>query len=583
MLRRKKSKWLTAVSTAQSPIQLGKFSSNTDKMTVIAFIYEKIQQEELNGLLDYNNVYFIPKSYIYQKIQLFLDTQGMVDICELIDLLNVQGKLLEPIIYEFVQQIDGFFDLINRRFFTKTGAITFINKILGNSPTHDLEYVLNQIYWTDDQLEAVLDIMAEKDLFRGYIDPLKQRLYNFKFVKFSKFSQNERSLRMLTRYINTSFKISSEVSLTDITRLTKLSREDASNFLEIIKSEVSFLRSQNNAYIYSTIDIISQILWDIYVYQDIPLDFWVARFDLAFDELYSLLVVLNNSFKGSLSYSEIKSVNLISWFEQGIDIEGLAGNLNLNTLELLKMIRTISHQLKLRLVAGDSRNPFLVKGIQDLEIFCQIDTSSYTNPSIYFECQNCRRVMCSNCRNIDSTHECPFCGNISAFIIDLPRNCPSCQLTYAYSYNLETTEECYFCRQGPLESGWFSSDQKMLSLSSTENQLVNYIHNSQSTVFTLNQIVEFIGQSSNLVIKILEKLITHQFIVGHINIKKMQFVLKKTYVSFECVVCNWVKTDQKKFVCNFCNAEVCEACFQGMESVGMIDCPECGSQLELHQ
>ncbi len=581
MLRRKKKKWLEAVSTAQSPIRIEDFSSSTDKMNVVAFLYEKIQQQQLDGLLDYNHIYFIPKSHIYKKIQQFLDAQGMVDICELIDLMNLPGNLLEPIIHDYVQEIDGFFDLIKRKFFTRSGAISFITKLLGNTPTHDLEYLLNQIYWTDHQLEAVLDLMAQKDLFRGYIDPIKQRLYNFKSLRFSLTTPNEGSMRALSRFINASFQISSEVSLIDISRLTTLPQDDPLKFLELFENRLSYISSKDRDYIYSTIDIVSQIIWDIYVYEEIPLDFWVARFDLGFEALSDLLLVLNESFRGSLSKKFLKGISLIHWFEQGIDIEGLATKINIDVLRLLKEITTIALRLELRLVAGDSINPFLVKGIRDLEIFCQIDTSSYSNPSVYFECQNCRRVMCSNCRKIDSTHECPFCGNISAFIIDLPRNCPTCQLTYAYSYNLETTEECYFCEQGPLKSGWFTSEQKPLSLTATENQFVNFIQNHHSPIIPLQQIIDFVSQSSEEVIKILEKLITHKIIAGTISIQKLQLKIKKAYVSFECVVCKWVKTDKKKFICNLCNGEVCENCYQGMESVGMVDCPECGSSLEL--
>ncbi|MHA1994327.1 MAG: hypothetical protein ACW97Z_07295 [Candidatus Hodarchaeales archaeon] len=583
MLRRKKTKWFEAVSTAQSPIRIEEFSSKTDKMNVIAFIYEKIQHQELKGVLDYNHNYFIPNSHVYRKIQQFLDTQGVVDICDLIDLLNIPGKLLESIIHEYVQKIDGFFDLIKRRFFTRSGAISFIAKLLGTSPTHDLEYLLNQIYWTDDQLEAVLDLLADKNLFRGYIDPIKQRIYNFKYIHLSYSSPNEGSIRYLTRFINASFQISSEVSLVNISRLTNLSNDDVLIILESIGKGLSYIQSKDNNYIYSTIDIVSQIIWDIYVYQEIPLDFWQARFDLAFDDLYNLLLLLNESFKGELSEKTFKGRTLIDWFKQGIDIEGLASKLHLNVLNLLKVIQIIADRLELRIIAGDSINPFLVKGIKDLEIFCQIDTSSYSNPSIYFECQNCRRVMCSNCRNIDSTHECPFCGNISAFIIDLPRNCPNCRLTYAYSYNLETTEECYFCEQGPLKSGWYSPGERTISLSSIESQLVDFIRNNHSTIFTLQQIIDFSNQSSDRVIAILEKLITHKIISGSINIRKMQLIIKRDFVSFECAVCNWVKTDQKKLICNSCKAEVCVNCYQGMESVGMIDCPECGSSLEYNE
>ena len=111
--------------------------------------------------------------------------------------------------------------------------------------------------------------------------------------------------------------------------------------------------------------------------------------------------------------------------------------------------------------------------------------------------------------------------------------------------------------------------------------MIDYIQNNHSTIFPLKQIIDFVGHSSDKVIKILEKLITHKKIIGSINIRNLNLEITKYYDSFECAICNWIKTDQKKFICKLCKAEVCENCYQEMESVGMINCPECGASLEI--
>ncbi|MHA1542040.1 MAG: hypothetical protein ACTSQH_03605, partial [Candidatus Hodarchaeales archaeon] len=455
MLRRKRSKWFEIIISAQSPIRFDEFSSTNERDNLISFLIKKIKSKELEGYISDDQQRFIPKSYIVERILQFFDKTGVVDICDLIDLTGLAGDVIEPIISDNMQKFDGFFDLLNRKFYSKTGAITTINQIIRKSSTYDLKYLLNQLYWSENQLEAVLDLMADSDLFNGYIDPSRNRLYNFRNIDFILDSMKLESIKALTRFIQTSFRLSKEVSLIDLSRLTKLSEKDLQQFLKRYKRNWSFIFSNNHDFIFPTIEIFMQILLDIYVYKNIPLEFWISRLDVDFNDFYEFLTVLNSELKGTLTKDELIGSSIMNWYKKGIDVEKLASRLNLNVLNLLKQIKYLGNLLNLNLVAGETFNPFLVKGNRIFEIFCQIDTSSHTNPSIYFECQNCRRIMCSNCRNIESTHECPFCGNISAFIVDLPRYCSECQITYTHSFNLETAEECYFCKKGPLKSGWF--------------------------------------------------------------------------------------------------------------------------------
>jgi len=581
MLRRKKSKWFEVVSSAQSPIRFDKISTQPERDSLVLFLIKKIKFKELEGYISHDHQKFIPKKYIIHKIIHLFNNNKIVDICEIIDLTGLAGEVIEPIIRETVQEYDGFFDLINRKFYSKTGAISTINQILKKSSTYDLKYLLNQLFWSEKQLEAVLDLMVDKNLFNGYIDPSRHRLYNFMFIDFSLRSVKNESIKALSRFIQTSFHLSKEVALLDLSHLTGLSRKDLQKFLIMHKRNWSFVFSNNHNFLYPTLEILLQILLDTYVYKNIPLEFWINRLDLDFDDLYDLLTILNEELKGVLTRKEFSQISLTNWYENGIDIQKLTSKLYLNISDLLKQVKYIGNLLNFKLVAGDTINPFLIKGKEDFEIFCQIDTSSHTNPSRYFECQNCRRVMCSNCRNIESTYECPFCGNISAFIVDLPRYCSDCQITYTHSYNLETAEECYICKKGPLKSGWYPSGVSSISFAPLETKIESYIRKSDVSFLDLKQIVNVLNQPFDEVIKMLEKLILSHRINGKIDIKKMRLNLDTDLPTFDCQVCGVRRSDGKRYICTSCKSDVCITCYSGMKAVNMTACPECGNKIEL--
>jgi hypothetical protein len=326
---------------------------------------------------------------------------------------------------------------------------------------------------------------------------------------------------------------------------------------------------------------VTQILLDLFVYRKIPQEFWMKRLDLNYDELNKVLTVLSKEFGGKLSKDELYIPSLIDGFERGLNIDKMAEDLHIDPLELLKRVEFIGSLLNLRIIAGDTINPFLVKGVQSFEIFCQVDTSNYEEPSLYFECQNCRRIMCKNCRKIESTHECPFCGNIAAFIVDLPRYCPSCSVTYTYSYNLETTETCHFCNTGPLKAGWKPVFEQIIKLDKFETDLMGFIENYKDVKINLSELVTYIQRPSAEVIKMLEKLIVHQKIHASINIKEMQLqILDGLKTKNICELCSNRLSDKKLYVCESCTASICMQCYQELGSVGMTTCPECGQVLE---
>jgi hypothetical protein len=549
--------------------------------SVIAeFLRTKIGTKELNGFVSFDDEKFIPTKFIQQMISRELAIKGFVDICDFIDTTSLPGELLEQQIIQNVREIKGFFDVIRRKFFTLHGAKAELKQILGTTTTTDLKYLLNKIYWTEGHLESILEFLAQDDQFIGYINPIKQRIHNFTFLNFSDPSNEQKNIKHLIRFMNTSFLLESEVSLSHISKLTRLSEEECLELLEKNRRKLNFIFSTNFDYLYPTMDIMNQVLKDIFVYRDIPIGFWLQRLDLDRIEFFDLLTCLNQSLKGALSREDYKAPSLEEWFENGIAVEDLASSLNLDPLKLLDRIFKLGKLLGLRIIAGDNSDPFLVKGVRHFEVFCQVDTSSYTDPHLYFECQNCRRIMCSNCRSTGSKHECPFCGNISAFIIDLPRHCLHCRVNYTHSYNLISTEECHFCKKGPLKTGWTEYEPISLKAPELDPALSEFLDQSAKTEVPLQQIIQLLNRSDSETITLLESYILHGMIQGNINISEMTLQLTIQEEQFICVACELARNDFGSYLCVSCNNKVCMDCYKEMSAVGMIFCPECGGNLK---
>ncbi|MFX0014521.1 MAG: hypothetical protein ACFFB2_05170 [Promethearchaeota archaeon] len=580
MFGRKRQQWFMKAQTATEPIDLREIAPKDILEDVASYLRMKIGSEELNGFVSFDDEKFIPTIYLQQLLSRELAEKGFIDICSIIDTTNLPGELLEAQIKVNVQDIDGFFDVIHRKFFSIQGARNEIKQTLGATTVLDLKFLLNKLFWTEEHLEGILDLLAQNNQFVGYIDPIKQRIYNFTPLIFSSPSDFQRNIKYLKRFINTSFQMESQVSLKHISKLTRQSEEKCLEFLEKNRDNINFIFSTNFDYLYPSMDIINQILKDIFVYRDIPIKFWLQRLDVDRGDLLKIIKILNQSLKGTLSSEEFIAPSLEEWFENGIDIENLATALNLDPLNLLNQIYKLAKLLGLSIIAGESSDPFLVKGVKQFEIFCQVDTSSYSNPHLYFECQNCRRIMCSNCRSAGSKHECPFCRNISAFIIDLPRHCLYCHVNYTHSYNLIDTEECYFCKRGPLKTGWIEFVPDSSEASKITPVLSKFLKQTVEPDIPLQKIISLLKGSDSETISLLESYILHGTIQGRISIQDMSLQLTTQEEKFTCGICELSFDESMRYSCSSCNTKVCMGCFKEMSSVGMIFCPECGENLE---
>ncbi|MFX0085292.1 MAG: hypothetical protein ACFFAU_06435 [Candidatus Hodarchaeota archaeon] len=580
MFKRKTSQWLLQAQNTKHPLLLRDMTPQDNNNIIASFLRKKIGSKELNGIVSPDDEIFTPEIFFRQNISKKLESIGVIDICDLIDATKLPGDILEYQLKKYLQEVKGFFDLIKRKFFTPQGGKRELKKFLSSSTSFDLKYLLNSLYWTEEHLESILDLIADDGEFYGYIDPITLRLYNFTFLDFTSAKNMKKKMDRLRRFITTSFLLNSEISISDICKLTRLSKEDCLDLLKEHRNEIQFIFSSNFEFLYPTINIIKQVLKDIVVYHTIPIDFWLMRLDVDRSDFISFLKRINHSLKGSLSQDDFEIEALSDWFKTGIDVEGLANTLNLESLELLNLIVELAQVLHFRIIAGETADPFLVKGVKDFDIFCQIDTSSYSNPTIYFECQNCRRVMCSNCRSTGSKHECPFCGNISAFIIDLPRHCKHCNVNYTHSFNLASTEKCYFCQKGPMKVGWSREGDFSIPKLKLDHKIAKVIEQSDKPNIPIKEIISITGYTDKETISLLEKNILNGNIKGRIDIRKLLLELSLDKKMFTCSVCELSRTESGKFTCINCGSSVCMNCFNEMSIVGMTFCSECGGKLQ---
>lgn len=580
MFKRKKAQWVLQGQKTSQPILLGEMTPQDDIHVIAAFLRQKIGSKELDGIISPDDEIFTPSIYFKQIISQKLESVGVIDICDLIDTTSLPGNIIENQILKSIQNIRGFFDVIKRKFYTAAGAKRELKQLLSSSTSFDLKYLLNSIYWTDDHFESILDLLANDGNFCGYIDPIKQRLYNFTSFDYTSSSNMKKKIKYLQRFIKTNFALESEVSFKDISKIIQIPEEDCLELLEKHRNEVNFIFSSNFEFLYPTIEIIKQVLKDIFVYHVIPIDFWIMRLNVDRTDFIIFLNKINQSLRGKLTAADFDFGTLSNWFNNGVDVEGLAIELNIDSIELLDLIVEIAKILDLRIISGEKADPFLVRGIEDFEIFCQVDTSSYTNPKTYFECQNCRRVICSNCRSTGSKHECPFCGNISAFIIDLPRYCSNCKVNYTHSFNLASAEKCHFCQKGPMKVGWFIDNKPTSIKSKMDPKLQDFLDQASEPKIPIQDIISLLGYSDNKTISILEDCILRGWIKGHINIRELSLELALSTISFTCGVCELPRSDPEKYQCRNCKTNVCNDCYNEMEAVGMVFCSECGGDLQ---
>ena len=577
MFMRKKNRWILKAKSSSMPISMDSIDDQVSSHEIMDVLRESASIGELKGFISSEMESFIPLAYLHNQIKQDL-SKGHIDIVNIIDKVQLPGQIIFLEINKIIKDSNGFFDKINRKYFTVKGAISEVTDLFLNKTYIDLVEILNTLYWDEDTLERILDIMVEKNLFRGYINPKTNRLYNLTNLLIpdgnDKYQSKEFSL--IQNFIALNFEVYSELSLVTLKNLLQWDLKKTRNFLSDLREKriLSFVYSTQNDVIIPTLKLLNWILIDLIIYENIPIDFWVSRFMINKEDLIKFLAKFNIIVGGTIANDIFKDFNVLDWLSKGINFESLSKDFQVKFHEFITLINNLSKILSLRLVGGEKSDPFLVKAIDKYEIFCQVDTSVHKEPLIYYECQNCRRIICSNCRASSSKTSCPFCNNISDFIADLPRHCTTCNINYIHSFNLIDAEKCYFCDK-LLEHGWIKLSK---SEENTDLDFETKIKSIPDSEIPIRKIVSLNINKDKQAINILENLIVNNRIKGKIDVKSSLLKLEKVDTdSYICALDNESHTNTISFQCESCNTIICPDCYQNLKAVGLIMCPTCDS------
>lgn len=575
MFVRKKNKWILKAKDSSLPITMDSIDNQTNSHEIMIVLRESASIGEIQGFISSEIESFIPLVYLHNLIKRAL-SNGSIDIVEIIDKVQLPGQIIFLEINKIIKDSDGFFDKINRKFYTLKGAIDEINDLFLKKTYIDLVELLNTLYWDEKTLERILDIMVEKDLFRGYINPKTSRLYNLTNLSIpdGKDKYQSKGFFLIKNFIDLNFEIYSELSLTTLKKLLHWDLKKTKIFLSDLRDRriFSFVYSMQNDVIIPNLKLLEWTLLDLIIYENIPIDFWVSRFMINKEDLNNFLVKFAIIVGGIIENDVFKDFNVLDWLSKGISFESLSKDFQIQTHEFITLINKISKNLSLRLVGGDKSDPFLVKTIDKYEIFCQVDTSVHKEPLIYYECQNCRRIICSNCHTSSSKTSCPFCNNISDFIVDLPRHCSTCYINYIHSFNLIDAEKCYFCDK-LLEKGWIQLEKKEDPIDIDFENLINLLPASK---IPIRKIISLYNHEDREAISVLEKLILNGRIKGKIDIESSLLKLEREATdSYICTLDNKPHLDKEYYQCKNCKTIICPDCYRNLEAVGLIMCPTC--------
>jgi len=152
-------------------------------------------------------------------------------------------------------------------------------------------------------------------------------------------------------------------------------------------------------------------------------------------------------------------------------------------------------------------------------------------------------------------------------------------LNYTHSFNLESTEECYFCKKGPLKSGWIEKKEILYPETELDRKLLEWLNTVRNERIPLREIISNLGAPDRVVIELLETHILSSKVSGKIDIKDLTLNRKGEKKGVLCSICETIQPEGNEYYCNFCKTTICINCYNKMKSVGMISCTECGSEL----
>ncbi|MFX0116805.1 MAG: PCI domain-containing protein, partial [Candidatus Hodarchaeota archaeon] len=341
--------------------------------------------------------------------------------------------------------------------------------------------------------------------------------------------------------------------------------------------------SEDGQRLLSLTQILERIVRYILVLEPFPIQLLAKKLSLSFEVLGDILQKLQGVVSaGDIDKEyrfEFSEKTLLHRLKKPLDIEAFSAVFGVSTAVSLRLVQILANAHGLRLVNRGSE----VVGIADMEIFCQLDGTVYEQQAFaetsirYFECMNCRRIVCASCFEARDSKSCPFCDNISQFILEFPRYCPACGLTYLGVEGLQSSEKCRLCEFAPLERGWTSPIS--YAESTNREKIIEEINSRTSKTIPLSALATVAGLSEELLEEEIIEMILDRAIHARIDIKQRQLICYEAEADVQCIICQ--RSEDLATRCSQCSAAVCQKCAEDLQKVNAFFCIDCSGDLLL--
>jgi hypothetical protein len=443
---------------------------------------------------------------------------------------------------------------------------------------------MQEFGWPIDRLEKLLSLLAKDGQISGFID--RNHMINItSLISRDLILRSPRAIDTFANFLQASINenLVNGMPVQTGLNLFKLSQSQFDELIKHLNEEGILVTvfSENGQRLLSLTQILERIVRYILVLEPFPIQLLSRRLSLSAevldDILQKLQVVVSTGEIDSDSRFVLSEKTLKHRLKEPIDIEAFSAVFGVSPAVSLRLVQTLANAHGLRLVNQDTE----VIGIADMEIFCQLDGTVYEqqafveNPRRYYECMNCRRVVCTSCYESRDSKSCPFCDNISQFILEFPRYCPSCGLTYLGVEGLQTSEKCRLCEFSPLERGWvrpISHPEFAIKESVSER-----LNSSTGKSIPLAALAAVAGLSEELLEEEIIGMILNGVIHAKIDLMQGQLIRYEADEDVQCVICQG--RDDLAARCGQCNAVVCQKCTENLQRVNAFFCIDCNGDL----
>ncbi|MHA2298638.1 MAG: hypothetical protein ACXAEU_10865 [Candidatus Hodarchaeales archaeon] len=585
---KKKLRVIETMRTATSPIPIQSLTDIPRSKGVpkevkrLSFVREVIQDGYVEGFISRDKETFWSTRAIQVYVNSYLNKYGRIKKIKFAKRHRLSLKRIDKIIEDEVKNHKGFWSTDGKTYYMTQSAGKKMAAFLRQKRRTNFFELTEKFKWAEKDVLKMFNNIIEEGIFKGFMDKNKEIYCNHN-IRGDLEKRQSIASHMFYTYVKEALMKEGEVfyaKLSDLFDNTGVAL--VIDFLQELKTQghLKFVEAKSGERIYSYKLVLSTAMRVLRSFKIIPLDFFAAHLNLEYVPAMQFLDLMIENFNlGTKKGDNLTTRPADEWISDLWVPKKIAEDFALpgGASEALQFLyRICDEESELMINQADG-----VRALESYEITCQMDTKTYDFPDRYFECANCVRIICANCYYTLPKHApCPFCGNISAYIVEYPRHCKTCGVNYVTVKGLhvgESSEACRYCGAGPMDYGWIRMETKQIT--HEEARIISYIESIEGDGdISLLDIIDALGMPDLTTMILLEECINKKFINGKIDGLKEVLVRKEKDEGLECAMSGQViEPGETHYKCTECGAIVSKESYSELEEVGIVMCPKCDS------